>query len=172
MNSEPDRERTTGTSPQSQARTDEARAIATLLHDSTRLLRRRFDDAAKSYGLTLPQWKALGAIHKQDGITQVALSSALDTDAMTLSGILDRLEKRGMVERFVHPDDSRAKLTRLTAEGAKLVAVARNVGAQVFGQAMDGLTQDDQTQLIDHLTRIRNNLAKSDQDTAQPGKDS
>ena len=151
---------------------DRAREIATLLHDTTRLLRRRFDDQAKAYGLTLPQWKALGAIHREDGITQVALSSVLDIDAMTLSGILDRMEKRGLVERFVHPDDSRAKLTRLTPEGVELVAVARNVGAQVFGQAMDGLTEDDQSQLIAHLTRVRNNLANADQDTAQPGKDS
>lgn len=149
-----------------------AREIGTLLHDTTRLLRRRFDDKAKTYGLTLPQWKALGAIHKQDGITQVALSSCVDIDAMTLSGILDRLEKRGLIERFVHPDDSRAKLTRLTPDGLKLVAVARDVGAQVFGQAMDGLTSTDLTELIDHLTRIRTNLTNIEQDTAEPGKDS
>ena len=148
------------------------REIATLLHDTTRLIRRRFDIEAKDYGLTLPQWKALGAINKQDGITPVALSAALDIDAMTLSGILDRLEKRGLVERFVHPDDSRAKLTRLTAEGVELVGVARNLGALVFGQAMDGLSPQDLTQLIAHLTRIQTNLTNFEQDTAQPGKDS
>ena len=151
---------------------EQPRQIATLLHETTRLLRRRFDVEAKAYGLTLPQWKALGAIHRQDGITQVALSSALDIDAMTLSGILDRMEKRGLVERFVHPEDSRAKLTRLTAEGVELVDVARHVGATVFGQAMDGLAPADLAQLIDLLTRIRTNLSSFDQDNAEPGKDS
>jgi len=165
MENQSDRERMLGKLLPEQART-----IATLLHDTTRLLRRRFDIAAKEYGLTLPQWKALGAIHRQDGITQVALSGALDIDAMTLSGILDRLEKRGLIERFVHPEDSRAKLSRLTAEGIELVTIARNVGAQVFGEAMDGLTPADLAQLIEHLTRIRTNLSNFDQDNAEPGK--
>ncbi|MGV8833427.1 MAG: MarR family winged helix-turn-helix transcriptional regulator [Devosia sp.] len=150
----------------------QARMIGTLLHDTTRLLRRRFDDAAKAYGLTLPQWKALVAIDKQDGITQVALSSSLDTDAMTLSGILDRLEKRGLIERFVHPDDSRAKLTRLTSTGVELVAVARGVGAQVFNQAMDGMTPADLAMLIEQLTRIQTNLINAEQANAATGKDS
>jgi DNA-binding MarR family transcriptional regulator len=149
---------------------EQPRQIATLLHDTTRLLRRRFDVEAKAYGLTLPQWKALGAIHRENDITQVALASALDIDAMTLSGILDRLEKRGLVERFVHPDDSRAKLTRLTPEGIEIVGVARHVGATVFGQAMEGLTPTDLAQLIEHLTRIRTNLSNFDQDNAEPGK--
>ena len=149
---------------------EQARAIATLLHDTTRLLRRRFDIAAKEYGLTLPQWKALGAIHRQDGITQVALSGALDIDAMTLSGILDRLEKRGLIDRFVHPEDSRAKLSRLTPQGVELATIARNVGAEVFGEAMEGLTPDDLARLIEHLTRIRTNLTSLDHDNAEPGK--
>lgn len=150
----------------------QAREIGTLLHDTTRLLRRRFDDKAKAYGLTLPQFKALSAIHKHDCITQVALSGGVDIDAMTLSGILDRLEKRGLIERFVHPEDSRAKLTRLTPEGVELVGAVRGVGYKVFQQAMNGMSPEDLIKLVTYLTQIRNNLTNSEQDIAQPGKDS
>ena len=45
--------------------------------------------------------------------------------AQSMSGILDRLEKRGLIERFADPNDSRAKLARLTREGAALVARAQ-----------------------------------------------
>ena len=155
-----------------QSEPGQARAIGSLLHDTTRLLRRRFGDKAKAYGLTLPQWKTLGAIRKHDSVTQVALSSELDIDAMTLSGILDRMEKRGLIERFVHPDDSRAKLARLTPEGLELVSAAQVVGFEVFQQAMAGLTPDDLTTLVGYLTRIRDNLTDIEQDIAQPGKDS
>ena len=70
------------------------------------------------------------------------------------------------------PDDSRAKLTRLTPEGVELVGVARSVGFEVFNRAMTGLTPDDLTALVGYLTKIRNNLNNLDQDIAQPGKES
>jgi len=155
-----------------QSEPGQAREIGTVLLDATRLLRRRFGDKAKAYGLTLPQWKTLAAIRKHESITQVALSSDVDIDAMTLSGILDRMEKRGLIERFVHPDDSRAKLARLTPEGLELASAAHVVGFEVFQQAMTGLSSDDMTALLGCLTRIRDNLTIPEQDSAQPGKDS
>lgn len=150
--------------------TEQERTVGTLMADVSRLLRRRFEDAAKPFGVTLPQWKALSTIHKQDGITQVALSAHLDIDAMTLSGILDRLEKRGMIERFVHPDDSRAKLTRLTPSGQELVKQTSAIGTTVFEQAIRGLSPDDLAALGQHLGQVRTNLISTSQDIAEKGK--
>ncbi|WP_137151644.1 MarR family transcriptional regulator [Devosia sp. FKR38] len=150
--------------------TESQRAMGTLMSDVSRLLRRRFEDAAKSFGVTLPQWKALSTIHKQGDITQVALSAHLDIDAMTLSGILDRLDKRGLIERFVHPDDSRAKLARLTPAGLALVEQTSHIGAEVFQRAIQGLSADDIAALSQHLGRVRTNLIDHNQDLAQTGK--
>lgn len=149
---------------------EQERAVGTLMADVSRLLRRRFEDAAKPFGVTLPQWKALSTIHKQGDITQVALSSHLDIDAMTLSGILDRLDKRGLIERFVHPDDSRAKLARLTPAGLTLVEQTSAIGTTVFEQAIRGLSPDDLAALAQHLTQVRANLNSSSQDIAETGK--
>ncbi|WP_224702105.1 MarR family winged helix-turn-helix transcriptional regulator [Devosia aquimaris] len=149
---------------------EQERAVGTLMADVSRLLRRRFEDEAKPFGVTLPQWKALSTIQKQDSITQVALSAHLEIDAMTLSGILDRLEKRGLIERFVHPEDSRAKLTRLTASGQALVKQTSAIGTTVFEQAIRGLSPDDLTALGQHLAHVRANLISSSQDIAETGK--
>lgn len=146
--------------------------IGTLLHDVTRLLRRRLEDEAKRQGLTLAQWRTLVIIHKQDGIAQVALAAHIDCDAMTLSGILDRLEKRGLVERIVHPEDSRAKLTRLTEAGQAVMAQSENVISHVAAVALDGLNADARLALVDSLTRIRTNLSNHDHGTAEMGKSS
>ena len=95
-------------------------SVGFLVHEVARLLKRRFEDEARIHGVTLPQWRALAEISNSEGISQVSLANAVDTDPMTMSGILDRLEKRGLIERFVDPNDSRAKLARMTAEGEPL----------------------------------------------------
>ena len=60
-----------------------------LIHEVARLMKRRFEEEAKVHGITLPQWRVLAQIALNDGITQVGLATAADTDPMTISGVLD-----------------------------------------------------------------------------------
>ena len=141
--------------------------IGYLIHEVARLFRRRFEDEARVHGVTLPQWRALAEIHRQEGISQVSLAGCIDTDPMTLSGILDRLEKRGLIERYTDPNDSRAKLARLSPAGLELVGTAKNVGRELLENALDGLTQAERDAVTAGLTRIRDNLNKLDQVAAE-----
>ena len=133
-------------------------SIGYLVHEVARLYRRRFEDEARIHGVTLPQWRALAEIHRQEGISQVALAGYIDTDPMTISGILDRLDKRGLVERFTDPNDSRARLARLTPEGHALVDMARNVGRELQDASLEGLSEEERKRLAAQLKHIRDNL--------------
>jgi len=133
-------------------------SIGYLVHEVARLYRRRFEDEARTHGVTLPQWRALAHIHMHAGVSQVALAGKIDTDPMTISGILDRLDKRGLIERFPDPNDSRSKLARLTAEGEQLVKTARSVADDLQAVSLDGLSADDRRALSAHLIRVRDNL--------------
>jgi len=137
---------------------DKEKSIGFLVHEVARLFRRRFEDEARTHNVTLPQWRALIEIHKNERISQVSLAGCIDTDPMTMSGILDRLEKRGLVERYPDPNDSRAKLARLTDEGSSLVRTARHVGRELYENALGGLSQAERDRLATALIRIRNNL--------------
>src|SRR3569623_2369527 len=106
---------------------DKEKSIGFLVHEVARLFRRRFEDEARTHNVTLPQWRALIEIFKNEGISQVSLAGCIDTDPMTLSGILDRHEKRGLVERYPDPNDSLAKLARLTEERSSQVRTALQV---------------------------------------------
>lgn len=134
------------------------RPIGFLVHDVARLYRRRFEEEARAHGLTLAQWRALGTIYWKEAVTQVALASYIDADPMTVSGILDRLEKRGLIERYAHPEDSRAKLSRLTEAGVALMGEARNVGFELYQKSLVGLSGAEREAIIAGLTRIRDNL--------------
>lgn len=133
-------------------------SIGYLVHEVARLMRRRFEEEASTHGFTLPQWRALAEIFRNPGIAQVGLAAALDVDQMTVSGIVSRLEKRGLIERYADPNDSRAKLARLTPAGTELVTRAKNVGRALYEEALTGLTEQDRETVARSLRLIRDNL--------------
>ena len=133
-------------------------SIGYLIHEVARLMRRRFEDEASVHGFTLPQWRALAEIYRSEGIAQVSLAAALDVDQMTVSGIVSRLEKRGLIDRYPDPNDSRAKLAKLTPAGLALVTNAKNVGRALYENALDGLSPADRDAMAAQLRLIRDNL--------------
>jgi DNA-binding MarR family transcriptional regulator len=133
-------------------------SISFLVHEVARLMRRRFEDEARLHNFTLPQWRALAEIYRNEGISQVSLASCIDTDQMTVSGIVSRLEKRGLIDRYPDPNDSRAKLARLTPAGLELVLRAKNVGRALYENALTGISATERDLLTAGLKRIRDNL--------------
>lgn len=129
-----------------------------LISEVAKFMKRRFEEEARGHGITLPQFRALAEISNNTGISQVTLAGCIDTDPMTLSGILDRLEKRGLIARSPDPNDSRAKLAVATPAGIELVREVRAVGLALYEQAIDGLGAQEREQLTNALTRMRDNL--------------
>ncbi|MBD8066329.1 MarR family transcriptional regulator [Devosia sp. PTR5] len=132
--------------------------VGHLVNDVARLFRRRFEEQARAHGLTLTQWKVIAHLYRQPQITQVALAGHVDSDPMTMSGVLDRLEKRGLIEREPNPTDSRAKLARLSPAGTQLYSTAKAVGTQMHASALAGLDERRRQALVASLETIRNNL--------------
>ncbi|QQR38517.1 MarR family winged helix-turn-helix transcriptional regulator [Devosia rhizoryzae] len=129
-----------------------------LVHELARLMKRRLDDEARMHKITLPQWRTLAQVGQKASITQSALANALDIDPMTISGVLDRLEKNGLISREPDPADSRAKLTQLTPEGAERLEVARRLGAEMYEAALSGISKDDIATAEKVLRQMQNNL--------------
>lgn len=130
-----------------------------LIHEVARLLKRRFEEEAKTHGITLPQWRALAQIALKDNITQREIADSIDADPMTVSGILDRLEKRGLIDRFPDPTDSRAKLARLTPGGDQLFRKAKEVGLAMYEAATVGLSETEREVMKTALCKMRDNLS-------------
>lgn len=129
-----------------------------LVHEVAKLMKRRFEIEARAHGITLPQWRALAQIALRDSVTQVALAQAMDADPMTLSGVLDRLEKRGLIDRYSDPSDNRAKMARLTEAGAEVYKSAREVGATMYLNALADISSEDAAIAESVLRRMRDKL--------------
>lgn len=136
-------------------------SIGYLIHEVSKVFRRRFEEVAKQHELTLPQWRVLAELARQGGLSQVRLATAVDTDPMTMSGIVDRLDKRGLVDRQPDPADSRAKIVRLTDDGEALFKTAKALGTELSNSAVEGMSDTELKAVADGLVRIRNNLSGS-----------
>ncbi|HEX3742289.1 MAG TPA: MarR family transcriptional regulator [Bryobacteraceae bacterium] len=74
--------------------------------------------------LEIPQFGLLSVLERRPGSNQAALARALNLDKTTLSRNLKLMEKNGWIER-ASSDDRRERGYRLSAEGNKLLRVAR-----------------------------------------------
>lgn len=131
-----------------------------LLGDTSRILRRRFEQRAQEHGLTSAQWRAIGQLSRSDGLTQVALASRLDIEPMTVCRLVDRMEAAGFVRRVPNPQDKRAKLVCLTELSRALLGEMREIALLVYEEAFEGFNHDERKALIDGLNRINENLSR------------
>ena len=73
-------------------------------------------------GITPNDSRALGSLAQETGRTMRSLADEWRCDASTATWIVDRLEAKGLAERWPHPTDRRVKLVVLTAQGVQTKA--------------------------------------------------
>ncbi|RZU48689.1 DNA-binding MarR family transcriptional regulator [Krasilnikovia cinnamomea] len=92
--------------------------------------------------LTASEINALGNLADGTGRTVSELGAAIGTRPATLTGILDRLERRGLITRAPRPGDRRAVLIALTADGRRTATLIRRTLRDVEQRALAGLPAD------------------------------
>lgn len=143
----------------------ETAPIFYLIHEVGKAFRRQLEEQTRGHDLTLPQWRIITKIGREEGMSQVALAAAIDTDPMTLSAILKRLSDRKLVRRKPDPQDGRAKIVTLTAEGLALYQMVESLGVELYKTAIAGMEPTATKALIEGLAQIRDNLAGGDAET-------
>ncbi len=92
--------------------------------------------------LTASEINALGNLADGTGRTVSELGAAVGTRPATLTGILDRLERRGLITRGARPGDRRAVLIELTVQGEQTAALIHHTLGDLEKHALAGLSVD------------------------------
>lgn len=114
-----------------------------------------FKEELDHFDMTPPQFALLAFLWQQDDLTQVELSEISQVDRTTLGGLIDRLEKIGLVERRPHPQDRRAHLIRLTNKGKEMQAPLTEIAERVAVKFTSNLNQKDVKELVRMLGILR-----------------
>ncbi|MDQ0315733.1 MarR family winged helix-turn-helix transcriptional regulator [Amorphus orientalis] len=109
---------------------------------------------ARTVGLTIPQLIALHAVRDLGEVTSTVLSSHVSLSPATVTTILDKLESRGLVERYRSASDRRVVHTRLTDQGRDALEKAPPLLQESFVRSFEGLDAERQDALLDALEDI------------------
>jgi len=124
--------------------------------------RRRFAQSLNALGLTTPQFLALMSIQACGGCTMGELAEATEQVSATMTGIVDRLLKMGLVERQRDPNDRRTVRVGLTEEGRSLLERAQ-AGRKARAAAVLSLfTPEERRALMNLLVRYVEILGSED----------
>ena len=104
--------------------------------------------------ITKPQYAVLRAAHIHPGLDQAAVGQFTGTDKATVTALLDRLERRGLLTREVHPEDRRRRTLHLTPEGEQLLDAMIPLVEQVSEELLSRLTRTEREQLVTLLGKL------------------
>ena len=119
----------------------------------------RMNQQLSTVGLTLTQFSLLAGLHwltqQNETVNQQRLADYAHTDKMMTSKVLITLERKKLVERRSHQEDSRAKQLLLTDEGYSLLSRANQLVEKVDGNFF-GPIQDEKATFDQLMKRLMN----------------
>lgn len=114
----------------------------------------------RKYGITDAQFNVLIQLQygKGEGLSQIDLVKRLVVNKSDMTGIIDRLEKAGLVVRENHPKDRRVNMIKITRKGKETVnRIEPGYFARVK-KIMSGLSQKDMGTILKSMENIRENI--------------
>ncbi len=109
---------------------------------------------AEEHGLTGPQLATLQAAANLGESSTGVLARAVHLSGPTVTGILDRLTKRGLVDRTRNGQDRRSVTVCLTSDGEEVLSAAPSLLQDRFRQELVSLEEWEQTTILATLQRI------------------
>lgn len=137
---------------------DPGNGIGFLIGDSSRMLRRIFNERITPLGMTQAQWRALVHLSRNEGLNQVGLADLLEVQPITAARLIDKLVAAGLVERRPDPNDRRAQRLFLTQQAAPMLAQIWEIADEIYDEVLAGLDADNRDALAALLGRMRSNL--------------
>ena len=120
-----------------------------------------FSQTLKPHQLSIDMWRVLAALSNNGGQRQVDLSGMTSIDASTMSRLVSRLIRQGLVTRSRSETSSREVVVALSPKGRALVQRLIPVALKLEQIASAGLPAKDLTVVKRLLRQIYGNLAAS-----------
>jgi DNA-binding MarR family transcriptional regulator len=123
------------------------------------------------HGLTTGHLNILTVLHRVDGpLTMGELGRAVSVRPANLTGFVDALTGRGLIERRINPDDRRSYLVATTEAGEAFLADFLPGHWRTLKRLTGGLGEDEQRQLSVLLERFRESVEEAEAaERAGPG---
>ena len=129
-----------------------------LIHDVSRLRRSAFDRCLKPLNVTRSQWWVLAYLSREDGMTQSQLAEELDLGKVAVGGLIDRLEKVGLIRRGADASDRRINRIFLEPKSKQLITRMRQVSHRLNQRILEGVPDSKLEGAATTLGAMKRNL--------------
>lgn len=116
--------------------------------------------------LTVTQLRLTYLIRERDSPSLGELADVLRISGATMSGLIDRLAKRGLVERMQDPTDRRVVRVRLTSEGEQVSGELQRQGHDFLRRVLEKMGPETAAELAQNLREFSARVAETLADPA------
>ncbi len=127
------------------------------VYSAAHAFNRAYKPLLDSLGLTYPQYIVMMVLWERNGQTVKEIGAKLDLDSGTLSPLLKRLEKLGMITRTRDENDERQVVISLTEQGKATRRQALDKIAPAIGHLV-GCGVDDMNEMRDRVIKLKTAL--------------
>ena len=125
------------------------------IYSASRLITKAYKPLLDELGLTYPQYLVLMVLWEQDAQTVNQLKEKLMLDTNTLSPMLKRMEKNGLLKRNRSSQDERSVILQLTESGKQLKLQALPIPEKLIKEILShNIPLEDMLKLKDILSEL------------------
>ena len=97
------------------------------------------------------------ALSRQGSCNQETLCCVVDIDKGRMARVMERLEERRLIKRFINPASKREKRIEMTQEGEAVLAQIQRFSEEWNERCFSGFTEEEKEQYQSYLERIAQN---------------
>ena len=129
-----------------------------LMLENQQLLARKLLERVAEEGLSSGQPKVLEFLLEHDGCMQKEIAHACSVEAASVTSLLNKMERDGLVQRKIPQDNRRVSQVWLTEAGRQKAQMVRDTFTKLEERLFKGFTSRERQSLLDMLQRIQENL--------------
>ena len=127
----------------------------------SRLITREYQPLLDRLGITYPQYLVLMILWEEDGVPVNDIAKKLILNTNTITPLLKRMEKDGIIRRKRSKEDERKVIVQLTAKGREMQEEASLIPEKLAGRLLQGeLKTDDLIRLKEMLDSMIRSISK------------
>ena len=128
------------------------------LYTAARLVSQKYWPYFEPLGITYPQYLVLLVLWEQDGLTVNEIAHRLYLETNTVTPLLQRMEKQGLLSRAKGKEDTRQRIVTLTEKGRALEQQARKIPDCLSAEMEKGMDLDELKPLFPLLDKLIDSL--------------
>jgi DNA-binding MarR family transcriptional regulator len=110
-------------------------------------------------GVSMTHFHVMSMLERHGEMTMSRLAEMLDVSFSNATGLVDRMEERGLVERVRVADDRRVVMVRITGRGRELLTEVEVLRSDILGRVLEHLDDAQLERVARSMEDVRGALA-------------